>query len=438
MAIAGTMFAGCSDDAEMPANPDRPVAVKEATNDIIYEVNPRFYGSENCLAKVNASLDAIRNTGANILWVMPVNDPGVLNSIGSPYCVKDFKGINARYGTMADFKSLVDNAHGKGMKVILDWVANHTAWDCPWIVDHKDWYTQDSDGNIVSPSGWTDVAELNYDNADMRAEMLSSMSYWIDNTGIDGFRFDHVEGVPVDFWIDAIAKLRAAHPDLIMLAETSDLEYFAADFDINYGWNFGTNLTKLFNASLTPANFFSESQRDIAALPTGKKAMRYAVNHDVAAESSISSLYGSEKGVEAAYVLAMMLDGIPMIYSSQEIDDYSGTVSFFDYGAKTFNADKNAWYAKMADIYKVTQPHRCGELRTYQSGKAAMFARAVGDSRLLVIVNPTASAISVKTPIDIAGQVVVDAFSNQQISLPVSITLDGYGYAIYYTPGDVL
>lgn len=434
MAVAGTLFTGCSDDeVTMPADPSEPVAVKEASNDIIYEVNPRFYGTSGCLAAVNADLDRIASTGADILWIMPVNEPGVEKSVGSPYCVKDFKAVNPKYGTLEDLKALVNNAHGKGMKVILDWIANHTSWDCSWITDHKDWYVQDAAGNIISPAGtnWTDVAELNYDNADMRAAMIEAMTYWVDAVGIDGYRFDHVDGVPVDFWVDAIDALRAKRSDLFMLAESSDPAYFAADFDMNYGWSFSSALTGLFNGKTTPEKFFSESNKEIAAIPEGKQVMRYAINHDTAAESSVNALYGGADAEEAAMVLAMMLDGTPMFYSAQEID-YSGTLSFFDYSSKTFNADKTAALSRMAKAYRATRSQRCGELRTYKAGKAVMFVRAVGDSRVLVIVNPTSSDITVKTPIDMAMSTVTDAIEGSTVELPVSVDLGAYGYSVYY------
>jgi glycosidase len=430
MAISGTLLTGCSDDAEMPANPDEPVAVREATNDIIYEVNPRFYGTSNCLANVTASLDDIAKTGATVLWVMPINEPGVLNAIGSPYCVKDYKAVNSKYGTLEDFRNLVTAAHNKGMKVILDWIANHTAWDNAWITSHPEWYTQDANGNIVAPSGWTDVAELNYDNADMRAAMTDAMAYWIDAADIDGYRFDHVDGVPADYWTDAVATLRAKKSGLIMLGETSDSKYNTVGFDMNYGWNFASNLTKLFNGKITASNFYSASTSDINALPSGMSAIRYSVNHDTAAENTLASLYGSEEAAEAAYVIALMLDGTPMIYSSQIID-YTGTVSFFDYSTKAVNADKVARLQALASAYKSTQALRCGQLETYQSGNAMMFSRAIGSHRVLTIVNISSKEVTVKTPISMAGQTVTNSLTSTTEQLPVAVTLPAYGYAIY-------
>lgn len=434
MAVAGTLLTGCSDDdAKMPANPTEPVAVKDASNDIIYEVNPRYYGQSNCLAAVSADLDRIAATGANVLWIMPIFEPGIQDAIGSPYCVKNFKAVNPQFGTLEEAKALVEKAHSKGMTVLFDWVANHTSWDCQWITDHKDWYTQDASGNIVSPpnTNWTDVAELNYNNAEMRAAMIDAMVYWIDAAGIDGYRCDNVDGVPVDFWKEAIDALRAKRSDFYMLAESADNNYFAAGFDMKYGWSFGPALSDLFNGKASPEKFVKTSLDEINSLPEGKKVMRYAINHDTAAEKSVAALYGNDKAEEAAMALAMMLDGTPMIYSAQEID-YTGTIDFFGYSSKTFSSEKNATLARLSEAYRATQSQRCGELWTYQAGKAVMFARALGSSRVLVIVNPTSSDITVKTPIEMAMTTMTNAIDGSVASLPVAIELGAYEYRIYY------
>lgn len=434
IAAAGTLFQGCSDDDQkMPANPDAPVAVTDATDDIIYEVNPRFYGSSDCLKAVNNDLDNIAATGANVIWLMPVNTPGQLNSVGSPYCVSDFKGVNPKFGSLDDLKNLVANAHSRGMKVILDWIANHTAWDCAWIEDHKDWYTQDGAGNIISPAGtsWTDVADLNYDNSAMRQAMIDAMTYWVTAADIDGYRCDHVDGVPVDFWTDAIKALREKKADFFMLAESSDPAYFDAGFDMNYGWNFSSKISDFFNGKINASKLIEESAKDINALPDGRRSLRYALNHDVAAEKSASALYGSDDAMMAAQVVAAMLDASPMVYSGQVVD-YSGTLSFFDYSAKTFNQAKINELKAIAAAYKATRAQRCGQIINYQAGNALMFGRAVADSQVLVIVNPTNKALTVKTPIALAASSMTDALTGQSTVLPVAVELQPYDYLIYY------
>ncbi|MCD7970216.1 MAG: hypothetical protein LUF87_07675 [Alistipes sp.] len=182
-------------DIDDPENPT-VIVPEEIDRVVIYEAYPGMFGTSNTLTAISGQLDNIKSLGVNILWLMPIYEQGVYKGIGSPYCVKDYKAVNPNYGTLDDLKSLVSAAHGKGMRVILDWVANHTSWDNAWITDHPDWYTQNSDGEIISPPGfdWPDVADLNYDNADMRAAMLDAMKYWVTEADVDGYRCDYAEG----------------------------------------------------------------------------------------------------------------------------------------------------------------------------------------------------------------------------------------------------
>jgi glycosidase len=432
-AMSALVLGGCSDgDMVMPENPDQPVVSGVGNTMVIYEANPRSFAENNCLSALTARLGDIQQTGANVLWVMPVCTPGEQDAFGSPYCIKDFTSINERYGTTADFQALVSAAHSRGMRVILDWVANHTSWDNPWISAHKDWYQQDDNGNIVNANGWTDVAQLNYDNSEMRSAMISAMLYWVRDMKVDGFRIDYADGVPHDFWKDAIAQIRQQDADAIMLAESSDVAFYEDGFDMIYGWTFSSALTDLFAGKIAPAKFFTQSAAEMANVPSGKQIMRYALNHDVAAENNIATLYGSRQAVEAAYVLASMVDGVPMIYSEQESTFESGTLSFFTYNPLTWDAARAAAYAKLGSIYSSTSEVRGGELRTYQNGKVATFARVTPDHALIVLVNTTGDELTAKTPVSYAGESVTDLLTGATSTLPQSITLGGYDYAIYY------
>lgn len=432
VAMSGALLlGGCSDDdAVMPANPDKPVAVTDATSEIIYEVNPRLYGTSECFKGITAALNDIQATGTTVLWIMPINTPGELNAVGSPYCVRDYKGINPAYGTAADFQALVNQAHSMGMTVILDWIANHTSWDNAWITEHPEWYVRDAEGNVQPTESWADVAQLDWTNTDMQAAMIEAMVYWVDTYGIDGFRCDYADGVPNEFWATANATLKS-HNVKLMLAESSDTSKLDAGFDMIYGWNFGSSLQKLFSGKLTPTKFFEESAKEIAGVTTGKQVMRFAINHDTASESSANSLYGGAEGMEAAQVIAMMLDGTPMVYDALRLD-YTGTINFFNYSTGSFNADKTARLGALAQAFAATQEQRCGQLATYQAGKAVVFSRSVGDKTVLVMVNPTGSELTVKTPISMAGVSMTDALNNAPATLPATVTLGAYGYAIYY------
>ena len=169
--------------------------------------------------------------------IHPISEKNRKGSLGSYYAVKDYKGINPEFGSMEDFKSLVNKAHEMGFKVIIDWVANHTGWDNQWITDHPEWYTKDSLGNIIPPNpDWSDIADLNFDSQPMRQAMIDAMDFWVRETNIDGFRCDVAWGVPQDFWEAATASLDSIKP-VYMLAEDEDHPALLEKaFESNYAW----------------------------------------------------------------------------------------------------------------------------------------------------------------------------------------------------------
>ncbi|HPI05949.1 MAG TPA: alpha-amylase family glycosyl hydrolase, partial [Saprospiraceae bacterium] len=215
--LAVTLFSACKkEEIKFPTiHPgestyvqyDVPFDQVPATSDIVlYEVNLRAFSAAGNLKGVEARLDSIKNLGVNVVWLMPIYPIGELNAIGSPYAVKDYFKVNPDYGTLEDLRELVKASHQRGMAVMLDWVGNHTAWDNSWI-QTKAWYTQDASGSIVSPNTWTDVADLNFSSMAMRKEMIKAMKYWVLEANVDGYRCDYAEGVPNDFWKQAIDTL---------------------------------------------------------------------------------------------------------------------------------------------------------------------------------------------------------------------------------------
>ncbi|MCK5822638.1 MAG: alpha-amylase, partial [Bacteroidales bacterium] len=208
-------------------------------NKNIYEVNIRQYTDEGDFKSFEKHLPRLKQMGVDILWIMPVQPIGEKNkkgSLGSYYSIKDYLAVNPEFGTMDDFKHIVDKAHELKMYVILDWVANHTSWDNNLITEHPEWYTHDSLGNIVSPvEDWTDVADLNYYNNELRTYMINALEFWVKQTDIDGFRCDVAGMVPTDFWNDAREKLDKIKP-VFMLAEWESPELQKHAFDMTYSW----------------------------------------------------------------------------------------------------------------------------------------------------------------------------------------------------------
>lgn len=428
--VAAFAATGCTSyEIDMPANPAEPVIGNEVSTNVIYQANPRFFGDNECLKGLTRQVSRIAGMECDILWVMPVYEPGELNGIGSPYCIRDFKAVNPRYGTMTDLKELVNTAHSSGMKVILDWVANHTAWDCSWITEHPDWYVKDAAGNIVSPSGWSDVAQLNFANADMRAAMKDAMLFWVEQLGIDGYRCDYADGVPHDFWSDVITALRAKNSDMIMLAETANPDYYADGFDMIYDWNSSTTISAAFNGG-KPADVVKEATEALAKVPDGKSILRYVFNHDVAAENNVATMFGAPEGVPAAYVLASMLNGTPMIYSSMDVEGLSGKLSFFNYMTLDFSTSLSDEYKAINAAFKASAEVRRGELRDFSNSSVVCFTRAIPGHNLLVAVNTTGSEKSVKSPISLAGSTMTGLIDGKQVTVPVEISLEPYSYTI--------
>ncbi len=428
--VAALAATACTSyEIDMPENPAAPEVGTEVSTNVIYQANPRFFGENNCLKGLTAQISRISDMNCDILWIMPIYETGELNGIGSPYCIRNFKAVNPRYGTLDDVKELVGTAHSKGMKVILDWVANHTAWDCPWITEHPDWYERDASGNIVSPSGWTDVAQLDFNNQGVRAAMKDAMFYWVDQLSIDGFRCDYADGVPQDFWSDVITSLRSSHPDMIMLAETSNPAYYADEFNMIYDWNSATTISSVFNGG-KPADAVKEASEALAKVPAGESILRYVFNHDVAAENNVATMYGSPDGVPAAYVLASMLNGTPMIYSSMDVQGLSGKLSFFNYMSLDFSTTLSDEYKAINSAFKASAGVRRGELRDFSNSSVVCFTRVIPEHNLLVAVNPTGSNQTVRTPISLAGATMTNLINGQANTVPVTIELEAYSYII--------
>lgn len=412
-------------------DPEPPASGEQGNKMVVYEANPLFFADSQCFDAINARLDKIRALGSNVLWLMPIYTQGKVNAIGSPYCVADYTGINPQYGDMSSLKRLVDNAHGKGMIVILDWVANHTAWDNPWITEHPDWFAQE-DGKIISPPGmgWLDVAELNYDNAAMRAAMIDAMIYWMREAKVDGFRCDYAEGVPHDFWKQAIDSIRNVKADALMLAEASKFDIYDDGFNMIYDWSYCTDLQSFFKGKITFDKLLELTAAKTEKIPAGKHIMRYVVNHDVISEHSPAELYGSNDAIEPAYVLTAFLEQVPLIYSGMEAG-FDRRTAFINAKPLIWNAELQSRYEAIGKAYDATAEARGGDLKTYAAGKAVCYSHTNGSKSVLVMVNPTDAEVEVKTPMSFSAMKMTDMMSGRQQSMPASVKLAPYGYSIY-------
>lgn len=429
---AGFIACTGNDPVDPPEPPAKDTVEVIPGNDIVvYQANEKIFSRSQSLQAVDARLNEIEALGVNVLWLMPIHPIGQEKSVNSPYCVKDFKGINPNFGTLDDLKNLVNHAHAKNMKVILDWVANHSALDNPWVAAHPDWYG--------TPSGdeknWNDVKPFNFSNRDMRAAMIDAMTYWVREADIDGFRCDFAQGCPDDFWKEAISAIRDIKPQAIMLAETSRLELYTAGFDWMYSWSYLSAIQKLMTEG-SINGLYAVSKGEMDKTPEGKQRLRYITNHDACSETANRSAYRSAEGMLAASCLTYFLGGVPLIYSSQEIG-YLDRIDFCTTSDRsvlmdwTSNPQILSGYKRLMEVYHQTAKLRGGELTTGGDTDVAMISYKSDAGTLMVLVNIRGEEKKYATPMALMGQDTKELISQQTAELTRQITLAPYQYKIF-------
>ncbi|KRD11192.1 alpha-amylase [Flavobacterium sp. Root901] len=407
---------------------------------VIYQVNIRAFSQAGTLKGVQDRLSQIQELGANVIYLMPVYPVGKVKAsgeLGSPYAVKDYKAVNPDFGTLQDLQTLVEEAHKKNMAVVLDWVANHTAWDNNWITEHPNWYQKDANGNIIIPPGtnYNDVAQLDFNNAEMKSAMIDAMSYWVYNANIDGFRCDYADFVPQTFWSEAITKLRKIKKtqNILMLAEGSRTNHFAAGFDYTFGFNFFSTLEKLFKDS-KPATTIQDSNATEYAnnYNPENRVVRYTSNHDVnLSEGTPLELFGGKKGSIAAFVVAAYLKSVPMIYNGQEIG-YAQRINYFSRTPIDWSTADNemlAEYKKIIAFRKTSNAVKKGAFTGYSSDAVSAFTMEKDSEKVFVLSNLTGSTVKHLVPSSLKGNW-KDALTGTAVNVGTDITLQPFQYLI--------
>ena len=396
---------------------------------VIYEANIRQYSPSGHFDEFTKDIPQLKQLGVKIIWLMPIfpisetkrKATGGADSkfasdfpedeqskyLGSYYAVTDFTKINPEFGTIEDFRNLIKTAHDNGIYVILDWVPNHTGWDHTWIKNNPQYYTQDADGNIIHPkdTDWTDVADLNYDNQEMRKEMIADMQYWLKEEDVDGFRCDVAASVPTDFWQEAIPQLRNTK-DIFMLAEAWEPELAKDDlFEMVYGWD----THHLMNDLAQNKKGLKAWKDRLAAIDSLYEKddimMNFVTNHD---ENSWNGTI-KERMKEATPLMTAFsytIPGMPLIYSGMEYD--------MDYRLKFFEKDsipkakQNMWplLEKLGHL-KNSNPALNGgkDPASYKNletanDKVLAFQRSKNDTTVIFIGNFSAEEQSFNPPLN--------------------------------------
>ena len=411
------------------------------SNAIIYEVFPRDFSPSGDLKGVTAGLDRLHRLGVDVVWLMPIHPIGQLKhkgTLGSPYSVRDYYAINPDYGNKDDLKQLVSEAHRRGMKVIIDIVANHTSWDSV-MMRTPAFYKHDAAGRIIPPvPDWEDVAALDYSNPKLRAYMIDMLRYWIRDFDLDGFRCDAASMVPVSFWESARVQVDQVKPGLLWLAEAHDPPLMHQAFDLDYAWPLHSVLAQIFSQGRPARDLRAAWDDEREQFPKTTMHMRISDDHD---EERAIVRFG-KGGALAASAFLFALDGVPLLYEGMEAGDSteSGGPALFEklpvfWPIAERRPQFPRFYAGMIALrhaHTALQQGSVEWLRNSDDARVVTFLRAGGHEQFLVAVN--FSNRPFMGVVDAPGEGFVDVTPGVDNPTPPALpalSLPAWGYRIW-------
>jgi len=452
--LTSILFASCKDSSKDTKEVDTKDSLKVSENftihdypsrtdkSNIYEVNVRQYTPEGTFQAFENHLPRLKKMGVDILWLMPIfpiSEKNRKGKMGSYYAVANYTKVNPEFGSEADFKSLIEAAHKDSMLVILDWVANHTGWDNHWIKDHPEWFTKDSTGNVICPVGtdWSDVADLNYDNKEMQAEMIKSLKYWVEKFDVDGFRCDVAGMVPTQFWNDARTELDKVKP-VFMLAEGEQLDLHEKAFDMGYAWNLHHIFNKIVKKEKSAKDLREYFEKAQDEYPQKVYRMAFTSNHD---ENSWNGTVFERmpNSYKTFAALSFVVPGMPLIYSGQEAS-LDKRLRFFDKDTINWdNLEMGKLYTKLISLKDNNSALWNGEAgskiyftNTSNEEKVFTFKREKDDNKILVIMNLSDEDTEFRYMEKDVEKTYVDYFSQEEVKVnPLKmISLKAWEYQI--------
>ena len=375
---------------------DAAVPPRAPAQTSIYEVFVRSATPEGTLPAAQGRLDSLQALGVEVVWLMPIHPVGEARRkgrLGSPYAVRDYRAVDPALGSLGDLRAFVDAAHARGMRVILDWVANHTAWDHAWVAEHPAWYTAGPGGaRPVAPEGtdWTDVADLDYAAPGLAGAMTAEMLFWVREAGVDGFRFDVAGMVPSAFWAEALPALEAAGATLF-LAEWGAPAELDAPFDLFYGWGTYGALKEVWQSG--EAQPFVDAVLAEEAAGGAARFMHFVTNHDETSwDAAAVELWGGAGGMRAAMSAMYGLPGATLVYNGQEAAAPQRLNLFEDETVRYDGPNLRPWIRRWAELREAHPALARGRVASaMQPASPAVIAYVASDAaeRALVLVNPT-------------------------------------------------
>ena len=407
-------------------------------NATIYEVNVRQHTAEGTFNAFAEDMPRLKNMGIDILWLMPIHPVGEKNrkgTLGSYYSITDYQSVNPEFGTKEDLKALVDRAHDLGLKVIIDWVANHTAWDHPWTESNPEFYTKNEEGEFTPPvADWSDVIDLDYGNSSMRKEMINAMKYWVREFDMDGYRCDVAEMVPMDFWKDARKALDEIKP-VFMLAEGEAPELHEA-FDMTYSWELMHLMRKVATGEESVRAIRDMYERNSKRFPVSAYRMNIVTNHDENSwNGTADEFFGAAQ--EAWFVFSATAPGMPLVYSGQE-DNNKKRLEFFEKDAIRWSGDYvfALLYQAMFELKHNNPALWNGEfggtlemIETEDHENVLAYVRTKGKNQALTVLNLGNNEASVHIEGAYAG--LSDVFTGEKTDFPKTLTLSPHAYKVY-------
>lgn len=428
------LLVACGSQPRQASHPDW------SYNSVVYEMNVRQYTPQGTLTAAAGELPRLKELGVDVIWLMPIYPIGVKErkgTLGSYYAISDYQAVNPEFGTMEDFDRFLAQAHELGLRVILDWVANHTSPDARWIEERPaDWYVRDSLGNTVVQYDWTDIAKLNYDNPQVRKAMEAAMRFWLDK-GVDGLRCDMACEVPIDFWQQTLPALRLDYPGIYLLAEGEAPELHDGAFDASYAWELHHLLNDIAQGKKSAADLRAYIDKDAAAMPREAFRLMFTSNHD---ENSWAGSEFERMG-DAARIMALMTftlpQGQPLIYTGQEMG-YDHRFEFFEKDPVPAweSNDFTQFYKRLIRLRHENPALAAGERggETHFSVKGAasdgllLFSRRTADNEVIVCANLSPNQIAFALPFDGMRR---EYFTGQEYAGGSRTSLKGWQWLVF-------